>query len=77
MFRGFEKSLYRSSRGCWHVERAFHGRQRSAVGQMGWIDTVIEARIKRFMWSCHAIVKECRELANLTGLLAGDGRRIL
>ncbi|WP_273703402.1 hypothetical protein [Candidatus Accumulibacter vicinus] len=44
---------------------------------MGWIDTVIEARIKRFMWSCHAIVEECRELANLTGLLAGDGRRIL
>ncbi|ACV35175.1 hypothetical protein [Accumulibacter sp.] len=28
-----------------------------------------------FMWSCHdAIVEECRELANLTGLLVGDGR---
>ncbi|HRL76214.1 MAG TPA: hypothetical protein PLC86_10820 [Candidatus Accumulibacter phosphatis] len=25
-----------------------------------------------FMWSCHAIVEECRELANLTGLLVDD-----
>jgi len=31
-----------------------------------------------FMWSCHVITEECRELANLTGLLvttAGDSCR--
>ena len=27
-----------------------------------------------FMWSCHAIVEERRDLANLTGLLVGDRR---